>query len=402
MAAHAVTAAARAGFRRAWRRECRHLARERWDLAFVTLLPIAMLVLMAWLLSPSVMREIPVAVVDQDNSVDSRELLRLIDASPGVRIARQETSPEEGFAAVRRLDVYATVLVPRDFGRALRRGERVTVIDYYNGSYLTAGQSAARDIGDAVTAFNTHFLTRTMAAQRGPQGLRPAPVVVQSGILGNPARSYELFLLPLIAPALLSLVSALAMAAALGREIRDGTCAIWLGKAPVRAILGKLMPYVLLFTLYGLASLAYVGWIRGHGIAGSLALLAAGQFLLHLACAAVACFFAGVLRDMGSAMSLVGLSIGASLAFSGATFPTIGAPLFVRAWSAALPLTAYEHVQSQQMLIGSPWPVSLAPLGTLLVIAAVCGAVGIRRLAPLGRPQAVGGNGIPADAGARP
>ena len=39
------------GFKAAWQAECGHLRQARWDLAFVTVLPIAILVVMAWLLS---------------------------------------------------------------------------------------------------------------------------------------------------------------------------------------------------------------------------------------------------------------------------------------------------------------------------------------------------------------
>jgi len=83
---------------------------------------------------------------------------------------------------------------------------------------------------------------------------------------------------------------------------------------------------------------------------------------------------------MGSGLSLVGLSIGTALAFSGATFPVIEAPLFTRVWNALLPLTAYMQVQMQQMFMGSPWQVSLKPLAVLLLMALVSGGLGGLRL----------------------
>lgn len=377
------------GFSASCRRELHALAGNRADLALITLLPLLMLVVMAWMFSPSVMRDIPIAVVDLDHSSDSRQLLRMLDASPGVRIASQPADMPEARAQLRRLEVFAVVLVPRDVTRQALRGGQGTVFAYYNATYMTTGQSAARDIGDAVSAWNARLLRERIGLQVGPGKLRAAPIAVQSDILYNPARSYELFLLPLIFPAVLSLVLALAAAGSLGREIRDGTLPAWLGRTPWRAIAGKLAPYVLLFSLYGALGIGYLAWMRGDGIAGSLLLLLLAQPLFYLATAAYALFFVGVTRDMGTALSAVGLSIGTALAFSSATFPVIDAPLFTRIWHLLLPLSAYIKLQTQQQFVGSPLAVSLWPVATLLLMVVIAGGIGGWRLIAHARsPQA--------------
>jgi len=373
------------GFAAAWRAELAHLRRSPVDLAFITVLPLAMVLVMAWLFSASAIRALPVAVVDLDQSPDSRQLLRTLDASPGVRVAMQPASLPEAFSQVRALRAFAVVYVPRDFSRRSLRGCQVPVIVYYNASYLAAGQSAMRDVIEALGTYNARIVAGRLGKQLGPAKLRPAPVAVQSQVLFNPARSYALFLLPLIFAAVLSLGAALAMTAALGREVRDGRLEAWLGAHPLRAIAGKLAPYLLLFSAYGLAAALWCGHAFGAGVAGSVWMLAAGQLLFNLAGAGIALLMVGVLRDMGSALSLVGLSIGASLAFSSATFPTLEAPLFTRVWSAMLPLTAYVKLQMQQLLMGSPWQASLRPLATLALIALVAGAIGHRGLLGLRR-----------------
>ncbi|MCX2919462.1 ABC transporter permease [Stenotrophomonas rhizophila] len=373
--------------RRAWagitaslQRELQHLRQDRADLLLVTLLPALMLAVMAWLFAASVMRDIPIAVVDLDRSAESRQLARMLDASPGVRVASQPISLADAQSQLRRLDVFAVVLVPRDATRNALRGEQGTVFAYYNATYLTTGQSAVRDVVEAVSAWNARLLGGRIAKQVGPAKLRAPPIAVQSDILHNPARSYELFLLPLLFPAVLSLGLALAVAASLGREVRDGHLRAWLGDAPWSAIVGKIAPYVVLFSAYGALGVLYLARVRGDGIAGSTLLLMLGQPLFYLACAAVALLFVGLTRDMGSALSAIGLSIGTALAFSGATFPVVDAPLFTRIWNALLPLTAYVKLQTQQQFVGAPWSVSLWPLGTLLLMVLVAGGIGGWRL----------------------
>ncbi len=371
-----VWASAAASFQR----ELQHLRRDRADLLLITLLPVVMLGLMAWLFAASVMRDIPIAIVDLDRSAESRQLARMLDASPGVSVASQPSSLAEAQSQLRRLDVFAVVLVPRDATRQALRGEQGTVFAYYNATYLTTGQSAVRDIVEAVSTWNARLLGERIGKQVGPTKLRAPPIAVQSDILHNPARSYELFLLPLLFPAILSLGLALTVAASLGREVRDGHLRDWLGDTPWSAIAGKVVPYVLLFSVYGALGVLYLALLRGDGIAGSALLLMLGQPVFYLACAAVALLFVGLTRDMGTSLSAIGLSIGTALAFSGATFPVVDAPLFTRIWNLLLPLTAYVKLQTQQQFVGAPWSVSLWPLGTLLLMVLAAGGIGGWRL----------------------
>lgn len=383
-----LTAGTFAAFTASLWRELRHWRADRWDLALVTLMPLLLMAMMMWLFSSSVLRQVPVALVDLDGSPDSRALARAIDASPGVAITRQPASLQQAQAQLRGLEVFAIVLVPRDMSRHALRGEAAPVYAFYNATYMATGQSAARDIADAVGTFNARMLRERIGRQTGPARLRAAPVTVQATVLHNPARSYELFLLPLVFPAVLSLLAALAAGGAFGRERRDGLLGAWLGERPWAAIAGKLAPYVALFSLYGALGVLYLAYARGDGVAGSLWLLLLAQPLFYLACCCFALLFIAITRDMGTGLSLVGLSIGTALAFSGATFPVIEAPLFTRVWNALLPLTAYVQVQMQQLFMGAPWTLSLRPLGVLLLMAAVAGSLGALLLVRVARRSA--------------
>ncbi|MGE8226138.1 MAG: ABC transporter permease [Stenotrophomonas sp.] len=369
------------------RRELQHWRSDRWELALVTVLPLLLMGAMMWLFSGSVLREVPIAVVDLDHSPTSRGLARALDDSAGVRVASAPTTLQEAQAQLRALEVFAIVLLPRDMSRRALRGEAAPLYAFYNATYMATGQSAGRDIADAVSAYNARMLKEQMALQVGPAKLRGAPVMVQATVLYNPARSYELFLLPLIFPAMLSLLAALAAGAAFGREQRDGLLASWLRQRPWAAMTGKLFPYVALFSLYGALGVMYVAYVRGDGVAGSMALMLLVQPLFYLASCSFALLFIALTRDMCTGLSAVGLTIGTALAFSGATFPVIQAPLFTRIWNALLPLTAYVQVQMQQLFMGAPWQVSLRPLAVLLLMTLLAGGLGAGLLLRAARQQ---------------
>ena len=376
-------------------REAGFLLRSPWDLALVTWIPCALLVLMAWLFSAGVPRGLPIAVVDLDHSATSRELVRRLHAAPGLDVAARPVSLEAAFSDARALRVYAVVHVPAGSGREVLRGGSATVFSWFNASYQVAGQAAERDIADAVQATSARLALTAVAPLRGPGSVRAAPVAAQTGVLFNPCRSYEHFLLALLFPAILHLALCVAVVGAFGRELRDATVQAWLGEGRGRLLVastaGKLAPYLLLFTLYGCLGLAWLAGVRGGGVAGSATALVLGQLLLYLAYAAVALLLVAATRNMASALSLAGLYAGASLAYSGATFPTAGGSLFVRLWSELLPFTAYLKLQAQQMDVGSPLAVSARPAGAMLLYTMLVGAAGLLLYARAARDPAAWG-----------
>ena len=106
--------------------------------------------------------------------------------------------------------------------------------------------------------------------------------------------------------------------------------------------------------------------------------MVAAQAAMYLAYGGIALLLVGATRNMGTSLSLTGLYAGTSLAFSGATFPVQGAPLFAQVWSQLLPFTAYLKLQAQQLDLGAAWTASLSLLGTLLLFVLVAGGAGLR------------------------
>ncbi|MCQ4163422.1 ABC transporter permease [Tahibacter harae] len=360
------------------RRELRYLRETPAELLLMTLFPCVLGGILAWLLSAAAIRDLPVTVVDQDRSSLSRDLIRRLDNSPGLRVASVLGDMGEAWSRVRGMDAYAVVLIPDLSTRRLYREGSARLLVYYNASYLTAGQGAARDVAAAVASLNAQLLLRDIAKMRGTAGLRSPPLGVQATLLSNAPRSFEHYLLELLFPGVLHLMAGLGMVASLGREVRDGTRGPWLAASPhpLASLAGKLAPYVLWFGALSCVGFAYLVVVCGSVIAGSAGLLVAGAFALALAGAGISLLLVGALRDMGTALSMCGLYIGTALAFSGATFPTLGGALFTRIWNLLLPLTAYLKLQLQQFDVGSPVRDSLLWLGVLLLFCLLPGAIG--------------------------
>jgi len=118
-------------------REARRLAADPWDLAMVTWVPLLGVALLWWIFSAGLPRHLAVGVVDDDHSSLSRQLVRMLDATPGVQITQHFTNAAEAERALRAVDVYAVVSIPRDFARTVKEGRAAQVTLLHNAQMST-------------------------------------------------------------------------------------------------------------------------------------------------------------------------------------------------------------------------------------------------------------------------
>lgn len=383
-----------AAFREGWRREIRFLQSSFWDRALIGWIPLLLMAVMAIQLSAGVMRDLPIAVVDQDGGATARELVRRLDAAPGLRVVARPPDMHAAERLVRSRDAYAILLIPRDTQRTVLRGQTASFTVFYNASYSTASGAAVREIDTAVQSYAVQ-LAKDQIATIEPGKVRPPPIAAQTTILFNPQGSYELQLVALIHPALLHLIFMVAVASALGRELRDGTIGGWLGGMPppsaVAAVAGKVAVYIVAFMAWSAVATGYLVGVRGWPVLGSPLMLFAGYAAMYLAYAGVALLVTGLTLSMSKTLSMTGLYAGASFAFAGAIFPIESASLFARLWSALLPYTAFAKLLAEQWMMGSPAAASWPHIAIMLIFLVVGAGIGFPRYTAAATTPAVWG-----------
>ena len=361
-------------FRRALAREVRHLRRDRWDLAGITLLPGILIFIVAALFWQGPFRQLPLGIVDRDGSGASRAIIRALDASPLIRPGGSYRDEAAAVRAVRTGTIMGFVHIPAGLGQSIARHREPVVRILYNGSFLTAGGQVARAAGDAVTAAFPTIAASQLPNHAVPE-IRVRRLVVEATALGNAPVSFEWFLGLLIFPAVLHLIAACVCAMALGRELEDKSLSAWVKDSGGvgAAMAGKLLPYVVAISGWGLVWLLYLTLARGWRVEGSLVLIACGQTLFYVATAAIAALLVAVTRETATALSASAVYAGSALAYSGATLPLNGGNAFARIWSEVLPLTHYIALQMGQV---SGQTVAAAVSPTLALIAYVVVAGG--------------------------
>lgn len=182
-----------------FREELRNMVKDQGVLIFFFLVPLGYPLLYAFIYTNEVVREVPVAVVDDCRNAQSREYLRHFDASPDVRVISYCANMEEAKNLVKRREAYGVVHIPRDFSDNLARGEQTFVSAYsdmsgmlYYKSILTANTNVSLDMNAKIKVRRAE---NTTAAQ---DEATVRPIAYEEVSLFNPANGFAAFLIPAV------------------------------------------------------------------------------------------------------------------------------------------------------------------------------------------------------------
>lgn len=367
------------------RRELRRIARRPLELLLLVL-PALALGLTYAIFSAGLPRELPVAVVDLDHSQLSRQLVRMIDAAPTVRVAERPADAAAAEELVLRGRAYGYVVVPAGLERDVKRGRRAPVVAYTNAQLLVPASLVRRDLLAAAGTLSAGIDMRRLRAAgetASSAAARSEPVRADVHALYNPQLNYVSYIFVALFPTLLHVFVLLAAVNSTGSELREGTAAEWLEAAHgslARALAGKLLPALVAHLAVAGSAMALLFGVLEVPMRGDPLALAAGTVLFVLAYQALGVTLVAWFANLRFATSAAAFLASPAFAYAGITFPSFGMPAFARAWRSLLPLSHYLELLVAQAMKGAPAARSLPSLAALLALAVVPAALSWRRL----------------------
>ena len=264
------------------RKETLQIVRDRRTLALVFIMPIMQLLLLGYAATSDV-RNIPLAVLDQDKSPASRTLLDSFRTADYFREAFDVNSENELRGLIDSGRARTGLIIPPDYSSRLAAGQPAQVAFIIDGSDPTiAGTAlaAATLIGQA----RATALTVERLAARGMAVTAAPAIEVRARVWYNPDLISAYYMIPALVGLILQFLTVILTATAIVRERERGTIE-QLIVTPLTAaelIVGKLAPYVVIAFIDTLLILAGGVLLFGVPINGSLPLLLllSGLFLI--------------------------------------------------------------------------------------------------------------------------
>lgn len=344
------------------------LTRDRLTYAMILVMPIVQLLLFGYAIN-SDPRDLPTAVLVQDQGPMARSTLSALVNSGYFEIVRTASSPAELDAAVARGEVQFALTIPADFTRRVVRSDGAQIL-------VEADASDPAATGGAIAALASlprTALSRDLVGAAGKPGADPFEVVIHRRYNPEAVTAYN------IVPGLLGVILSmtLVMMTALGvtREYERGTMESLLATParPIEVMIGKLAPYVVVGLIQTAVILILARVLFAVPMAGGWIALGLGVLLFIVGSLALGFLISTVARTQLQAMQMSFFYMMPSILLSGFMFPFRGMPDWAQALGSVIPVTHFLRVVRGALLKGldvvALWP-SLGALALFVVVIA--------------------------------
>ena len=352
-------------------RELRYLLKHKWDLCLVTLAPLFIIVMFSSMFAQGKPEQLPIAVIDQDQSGLSRNIQRYLSLNHTLRIAEITDNQADAEYLLNQNKIWGYVHIPAGAEQRLVQAKDAQISIAFNQSYFSVGNTVSSAMLLSTVQAAADFTGQNYLENKIPYLDAPAPNVKISPLY-NPGLNYEFYLEPYMIPAILHLLLCCCVAFSVGQELKFQTADQWLNQHSLfSALLSKNLAYILIFSAWTWLWMVWLIGIRGWFVSGHLWLILAAQMLLYSAYAFLSSAIVLATKNLSKTFGFIAVYGGSSLSFAGVTLPLNNAPLFTKFWAHIIPYTPYAKLQTEQWVIGSPLSSSLQPFAVLLIYAAL-------------------------------
>lgn len=338
-----------------FKREFQGFLKDRFSVFLCTFAPLVLGGFIYAVFAQSLVREVPIGIVDLDQSSLSRELARNLDSIPTLKITQTYSSLSEAKEHLSNVGIYAVVVFPKHLQANAKEAILTEIPIYYNAQLVLVAKSIEG-------AFKQLILTSNVKAKLGKNLVesknidsalaKSSPILMQITPLYNLNNSYSQFLLTGILPCSLMMLMILCVINSLARDEAD--VGFVKGKKSQMPdgidakvyILTKVFAYTGIFSFWWIVMMGFFAFL-GFEFRGSYLVLYLGAVLMLLGYAGVGVFAYSLLRDHTRALAIAAVYCAPSFAFSGLTFPVNSMGAFATFWHTILPISHYLKLYVQ-------------------------------------------------------
>ena len=322
--------------------------------------PILSVIFFTTLMDSGLPQNLPIGIVDQDNTTTSRSITRNLDAFQAAAVTQCYPSVTEARRAVQQGDIYGFYYIPQGTSRKAQRQEIPTVSFYTNYAYLVAGSLLYRDMR-MMSELASGAATRSVLYAKGATERQAMaylqPVVVDMHPLGNAVLNYNVYLTNLLVPGVLGIFIFMMTVYTFGTELKFGTARQLMrrsGGSAAAAVFGKLWAQFGVFLLTGTIVVLWLYGALHFPHAGGLLRMWGLMALYILACQGLGLAFFTLLPTLRLGLSAASLWGVLSFSICGMSFPVMAMHPTLQGVAWLFPLRHYYVLYVCTALHGFP------------------------------------------------
>ena len=322
--------------------------------------PVLVIFFFTSLMDDGLPTEMPIGIVDLDNTSTTRSLGRRLDGFQMSRVVAHYPTMSDARRAIQRNEIYGFLYIPKGTTEKLLSQRQPKISYYYSYTTLAAGALLMKDMKTISTLGSAAVGQATMRA-RGltDRQVQTAlqPIKIDLHQIANPWTSYNAYLSTMLIPGMIMLFIFLISAYSLGTELKFATSKDWLAKADNNigiALLGKFLPQTLIWLAIVFGYQYYVFYVLQFPHLGSPWMLVLLGLMHVLAAQGFGIFAFGLLPSLRMSMSVCSLWAVLSFSMAGGAFPVMGMDGSLQSLSWLFPLRHYYMMYQICVFNGYP------------------------------------------------
>lgn len=328
--------------------------------------------------------DIPIGVVDQDESTTSRNFYQQLDATQLGKVVHYDTY-ESARTDLMSGKILAMCVLPKGMNDDIQSSRQPKITMYTNGLYLVGGALAWKQLLYMVNLTNGAVQREALRMRGYDEGQIMGliqPVNVDFHQIGNTTTNYGYYLSNILLPGVVEMIVIIVLIYSLGTELKYGTSRHLLktaGNSITSALLGKLLVWTSIFSVIGFILIALLyNWLH-FPIAGSIWNMFLDMFLMILASESIGIFIVEMLPVPRLALSIGALYSTLGFSLAGFTLPIEVMPPYIQGLASAFPIRHYFNFFVQEVFFGTGFAGWWKEVAYLLIFLFLP-AIGLNRL----------------------
>lgn len=343
-------------------KELAQILHDRNLFGILVVAPVIQLMVMGFAANTDI-RDITIAIRDNDHSERSREYIRSLSSSGYFRTTLLTGPGQDDGLLLVSGGAGLVVTIPPDFGKRLLNREPAPVQVLVDGSDSNFGVNGLNTLQKATRLFSSRLAG---TGGTGHPGRRAPAISIESRAWYNPNLLSRFYMVPALMGVLLLVTTMIVTSMALVKEREEGTLEqlIVTPIRPVEIMIGKLLPFVVIGFIEVTLALGVIRGVFGVPLRGSLLLLYAFSGLFLLTTLGLGLFVSTLVRTQQQAMMVAAFFVMMPFVLlSGFIFPVESMPPAIQALAAVIPLKYYLEIVRGLFLKGTGlhelWPPAL-------------------------------------------
>ena len=342
------------------KRECKILYKNPIYGFCMVLFPLFALLFFTSLMDDGLPQDMPVGIVDLDNTSTSRSLVRRLDTFQNSAVVASYPSVAEARRAIQENRIYAFLYIPEGTTEKLLSARRPKVSYYYTLTSLTGGSLVMKDLKTIATLGSAGVGQATLRAKGFTDKQIQTflqPIRIDLHQIANPWGNYNMYLSTVFVPGIMMLFMFLISAYSLGMELKFDRGKEWIHMADgnaVVAILGKFLPQAVVFLALIFSYEYYIYEVLEFPRQGSVWMIVLLAVLEVFSSIGFGIFAFGLMPSLRMSMSVCSLWAMLGFSLAGSAYPLMGMDEPIQALSWLFPLRHYYMLYQMTVFNGYP------------------------------------------------